>query len=123
MLVAAIAGVIGSLVAGRLLLPAQLPLSLTDGDTLRAGAAAVAYLVLIGGLSLGVAIAVRDSATAIGTVLALLFLFPVVRLAVTNPDWQRWIDQVSPSNAGFAVLTAWAAGALLVGGLLHHRDA
>jgi ABC-2 type transport system permease protein len=115
--------VAGSLVAGRLLLPDWLPLSLTDGDTLRAAAAAVAYLGLIGCLSLGVATAVRDSAAAIGAVLGLLFLFPVLRLAVTDPDWQRRIDQVSPSEAGFAVLVAWAVGALVAGGLvLVRRD-
>jgi ABC-2 type transport system permease protein len=123
-LVAGLAGVGGSLVAGHVLLPEWLPLSLTDGDTLRAGAAAVAYLVLIACLSLGIAVALRDSAASIGAVLALLFLFPLVRLSVTDPDWQRRIDQISPSDAGFAVLVGWAVGSLVVGGLLlHHRDA
>jgi hypothetical protein len=43
---------------------------------------------------------------------------------VTDPDWQRRIDQISPSTAGFAVLLTWAAGSLLLGALLlHHRDA
>ena len=37
------------------------------------------YLALIALLSLGVATAVRDSAVAIGVVLGLLYLFPIVR--------------------------------------------
>jgi ABC-2 type transport system permease protein len=123
-LVSAVVGVAGSLIAGHFLLPAWLPLSLTDADTLRAGVAAVAYLVLIGCLSLGIAVALRDSAVAVGGVLALLFLFPLVRLSVSDPTWQHRIDQINPSTAGFAVLIAWAAAALLTGAvLLHHRDA
>ena len=123
-LVSAVVGVAGSLIAGHLLLPAWLPLSLTDADTLRASVAAVAYLVLIGCLSLGIAVALRDSAVAVGAVLALLFLFPLVRLSVSDPTWQHRIDQINPSTAGFAVLIAWATAALLTGAvLLHHRDA
>jgi ABC-2 type transport system permease protein len=122
-LVAGLAGVVGSLVAGHLLLPEWLPLSLTDADVWRAAAAAVAYLVLIGCLSLGIAVTLRDSAAAVGAVLALLFLFPLVRLSVTDPDWQRRIDQISPSTAGFAVLAGWVLVSLATGALvLERRD-
>jgi ABC-2 type transport system permease protein len=86
---------------------------------------------------------VRDSAAAIGVVLGLLYLFPIVAQVVTDPDWQRHLKQLGPMTAGLAiqatanldslpigpwaglgVLAAWAAAALLIGGLLLRlRDA
>jgi ABC-2 type transport system permease protein len=148
---AAAIAVPGCLLAGRLVLPAHgfaaanghPPLSPGDGEVLRAAAGTVAYLVLIALLSLGVAAAVRDPAAAIGVVLGLLYLFPLTTLAVTNPHWQRHLQQLAPMTAGFGVqattgvsrpftgpwaglgvLAAWAAAALLAGGLLlHRRDA
>jgi ABC-2 type transport system permease protein len=143
--------VLGSVVAGRLILPGNgftpahgyPPLSLADGAVLRAAAGSVLYLALIALLSLGVATAVRDSATAIGIVLGLLYLFPIIAAVVTDPDWQRHLQQIGPMSAGLAiqattglhslpigpwaglgVLAAWAAAALLAGGLLLRlRDA
>jgi ABC-2 type transport system permease protein len=136
--------VAGSVLAGRLILPSHgftpargyPPLSLA-GPVLRAAAGSVLYLALIGLLSLGIATAVRDSAIAIGTVLGLLYLFPVIASLITEPQWQRHLEQIGPMSAGLAiqattglhslpltpwaglgVLTAWAAAALLVGGLL-----
>jgi ABC-2 type transport system permease protein len=104
---------------------------------LRATAGSVLYLALIGLLGLGIATAVRDSAAAIGVVLGLLYLSPVVTAAVANPHWQRHLEQIAPMSAGLAiqattglrglpispwagigVLAAWAAGAMLAGGLL-----
>jgi ABC-2 type transport system permease protein len=150
-LVAATVAVLGSVLAGRFLLPGSgfttahgyPPLSLTDGPTLRAAGGSVLYLVLIALLSVGAASAVRDSAAAISTVLALLYLFPIVAAVVSNPVWQRHVKQIGPMNAGLAiqattglhglplspwaglgVLAAWSAGMLLIGGLLLHlRDA
>jgi ABC-2 type transport system permease protein len=137
--------VLGSLLAGRLILPGHgfPPLSLADGPVLRAAAGSVLYLALIALLSLGIATAVRDSAMAIGTVLGLLYLFPVIASVVTDPHWQRHLEQIGPMSAGLAiqattglrdlpispwaglgVLAAWAAAALLAGGLLLRlRDA
>lgn len=143
--------VLGSLLAGRLIMPGNgfsvangySPLSLTDGPTLRAAAGSVLYLVLIALLSLGVATVVRDSAIAIAAVLALLYLFPILEAFFTDPDWQRHVRQIGPMSAGLAiqatinlgdlpigpwaglgVLAAWAATALLVGGsVLRLRDA
>ena len=140
----------GSLLAGRVLLPGHgftpargFPaLSLAHGPTLRAAAGSVLYLVLIALLSLGVATAVRDSAAAIGIVLGLLYLFPIIA-AVVDPTWYRHLEQIGPMTAGLAiqattglsglpispwaglgVLAAWAAAALLAGGLLLRlRDA
>jgi len=152
--VTAVAGavaVLGSLLAGRLILPGNgftaahgfAPLSLADGPTLRAAGGSVLYLVLIALLSLGVATAVRDAATAIGTVLGLLYLFPILTHVVTDPQWRKHLQQIAPMTAGLAVqsttglhslpigpwaglgvLAAWSAAALLAGRLLLRlRDA
>jgi ABC-2 type transport system permease protein len=150
-LAAGTAGVLGSVLAGRLILPGHgftaargFPLlSLGDGPTLRAAAGSVLYLGLIALLSLGVATAVRESAVAIGAVLGLLYLFPLIAAAFTSPHWHRHAEQIGPMTAGLAiqattglrslpiqpwaglgVLAAWSAGALIIGGLLLRlRDA
>jgi ABC-2 type transport system permease protein len=118
-------------------------LSLGNGPVLRAAAGSVLYLALIALFSVGVATAVRDSAVAIGVVLALLFLFPIISSVVTSPGWHRHLEQLSPMTAGLyiqattnlrslpltpwqglGVLAAWAAGAMLAGALLlRFRDA
>jgi len=150
-LAAGAAAVLASVLAGGLLLarhgitPAHgfEALSLGHGPVLRAAAGSVLYLVLIALLGLGVAAAVRDSAVAIGVVLGLLYLFPIIANVVGDQAWQRHLDQIGPMTAGqyiqattnlrslpltpwqgLAVLAAWAAGALLAGGLLlRFRDA
>jgi ABC-2 type transport system permease protein len=138
----------GSLVAGELLLPdgaseGYRQVDLGTQSTIRAGIGSVLYLVLVALLSLGIATAVRSSAAAIGIVLGLLFVLPVVAAVITDPDWQRRLEQISPSTAGLAiqattdldrlpispwaglgVLAGWAATALLLGALLlRFRDA
>jgi ABC-2 type transport system permease protein len=150
-LAAAALAVAGSLLAGRLILPGHgftaargFPLvSLADGPVLRAAAGSVLYLALIALLSLGIAAAVRDSAVAIGLVFGLLYLFPIVSSLAANPHWQRHLEQIGPMTAGLGieattglrslplspwaglgVLAAWAAAAVLAGGLLLRlRDA
>jgi ABC-2 type transport system permease protein len=82
-------------------------------------------------------------AVAIGVVLALLYLFPIISSTVTSPNWHRHLEQLSPMTAGLyiqatanlrslpltpwqglGVLAAWAAGAMLAGALLlRFRDA
>jgi len=150
-LAAGAVAVLASVLAGRLILPGrgftlangyQL-LSLGNGPDLRAACGSVLYLALIALLSLGVATAVRDSAVATGTVLALLYLFPIVAAVVSNQHWQRHLEQIGPMTAGLyiqatvgvralpltpwqglGVLALWAAGALILGGLvLRFRDA
>ena len=143
--------VLGSLLAGRLILPGHgftaargyPALSLADGPTLRAAVGSILYLALIALLSLGVATVVRDSATSIGVVLGLLYLFPIISQVIGNPHWQRLLQQIGPMSAGLAiqattdlrslpispwaglgVTAGWAAAALLAGGLpLRMRDA
>lgn len=150
-LVAGAAGVLGSVLAGRLILPGNgftaahgyRVLSLADGATLRAAGGSVLYLALIALLALGVTVMVREPALAIGIVLGLLYLFPILIHVVSNPHWQRRLQQIAPSNAGLAVqattglhsmpigpwpglgvLALWALGALFAGGLLLQvRDA
>ncbi|SEG91816.1 ABC-2 type transport system permease protein [Nonomuraea solani] len=139
--------VLGSALAARgILLGNGFPagsLDLADGPVLRAAVGSVLYLTVIALLSLGVAIAVRDSAAAAGSVLGLLFLFPALILMIPDADWQLLLWRLSPMNAGLTVqattglaalpldpwaglgvAAAWAAAALLGGGLLlRARDA
>ena len=144
-LAAGTVAVFASVLAGQLILPGHglTTLSLADGPMLRAAAGSILYLALIALLGLGAAAAVRDSATAIGIVLGLLYFFPIIVGAVTERHWQRHLQQIGPMNAGLAiqattglhklpispwaglgVLAAWAAAALLTGGLLlRFRDA
>jgi len=150
-LAAGAAAAAGSLLAGWLILPGHgftgahgfAPLTLADGPVLRATAGSVLYLALIGLLTLGAAAAVRDSAVAIGLVLGVLYLLPIVAAVVSNATVQRHLLQAAPMTSGLdiqattglrslpltpwqglAVLAAWAAGTLLAGGLLLRvRDA
>ena len=141
----------GSLLAGRLILPGHgftpahgyAALSLATGPVLRAALGSALYLGLTALLSLGIATIVRDPAVAIGTVLGLLYLFPVLAGVISDPHWQRHVEQLGPMTAGLAiqatanlaslplspwtglgVLAAWTAGSLLAAGtLLTLRDA
>jgi ABC-2 type transport system permease protein len=150
-LAASAVAVLASVLAGRLILPGHgfstahgyPPLSLGDGPVLRAASGSVLYLALIALLSLGVATAVRESAVAIGLVLGLLYVFPVVTSVVTNQHWQRHLEQIGPMTAGLyiqataslrslpltpwqglGVLALWAVGALIMGALIFRfRDA
>ncbi len=116
--------------------------SITHAGTARAAVGAVAYLVLIALLSLGIGAIVRDTAVATGCVLGLLYLPPLLALLLADP-WRRHIEQIAPMTAGLAVeatrrlgaqpdspwgglaiLAAWAVGALVAGGaVLRVRDA
>ncbi|MEU2773566.1 hypothetical protein ABZ646_11655 [Streptomyces sp. NPDC007162] len=149
--VAGVVSVLGSLLVGRVVESGRgftrahgcTALSLADGPTLRAAVGSVLHLALIGLLSLGIALAVRNSATATGIVLALLFVLPILARVVAGPDWQHHLQQISPMTAGLAVQATvgigelpvgpgeglglpalWAFAGLAAGGrLLHSRDA
>jgi ABC-2 type transport system permease protein len=143
--------VFGSFLAGRLILPGhglsqangyQL-LSLDNGPDVRATAGAVLYLALIALLAIGLTTAVRDSGVAIGAVLGLLYLFPIVAAVVPDHPLARHMEQIAPMTAGqyimattglqslpltpwqgLGVLALWACGALLLGAaVLRFRDA
>lgn len=143
--------VLGSLLAGGLILPGHgispahgyPAISPGDGAVIRAAFGSVLYLALIALLSLGIATALREAAVAIGAVLGLLYLVPVIAFATGNANLSRLLQQIGPMTAGLAVqattgldtlpvspwaglgvLAAWAVGALLLGGLLLQvRDA
>jgi ABC-2 type transport system permease protein len=143
--------VLGSVLTGRLFLyshgitPAAgyEAMTLGTGPVLRAAIGSVLYLTLIALLGTGIATMVRDSAVSIGVVLGLLYLFPIVTSFIGDPTWQRHLNEISPMTAGLyiqattnlrslpltpwqglGVLAAWAAGALVAGGLfLALRDA
>jgi ABC-2 type transport system permease protein len=150
-LAAGVVAVLGSVLAGRLILPGrgmtvangyQL-LSLTNGADLRAAFGAALYLVLIALFALGLATAIRESAVAIGAVLALLYLFPLASVLIGDQVWSRRLDQIGLMPAGLDIQTTtnvrslpltpwqglgvaalWAVGALLLGGVvLRFRDA
>ena len=152
-LVVSAVAVLACVLAGRLILPGHgfIPahgyapnfLALNHGPVLRAACGSVLYLVLIALLSLGIATAVREPAVAIGVVLGLLYLFPVVTSVIGNQHWQRHLEQIGPMTAGLyvqatvnlrrlpltpwaglGVLALWAAGALVAGALVvRFRDA
>jgi ABC-2 type transport system permease protein len=143
-LVAGALAVAGSLLAGRLILPGHgFPQLSLAGPVLRAAAGSVLYLALIALLSLGIGTALRNAAAAVGAVLGLLYLIPIIATTVTDAAWHRHLEQLAPMTAGLTiqyttglrglplspwaglgVLAAWAAGALLLGGLLLRlRDA
>lgn len=128
----------GSMLAGWLILPGHW----FGGAEWRASFCAMVYLTLIAALSLGVTTVMRDSAAAAGTVLGLLFLFPVAASLVSDRTLERHLEQISPLLAGMdsqavsglrnlplspwqglGVVALWAVGALLLGGvLLRLRD-
>ncbi|GAB3850548.1 ABC transporter permease [Dactylosporangium cerinum] len=136
---AAVVAVAGSALLGRHLLPGAAGLP----AVLRATGGTVLYLMLIGLLAIGVTAIVRNAAAAVGVVLALLYLFPILAAAAPDPHWERHLLQIGPMTAGLAVqattgldklpigpwaglgvTAAWAFGALLVGGVaLAARDA
>jgi ABC-2 type transport system permease protein len=148
---AGLAGIVGSMAIAQLMLPGKgftaahgySTSFFSDAEMLRAVFGSVLYFGLIALLSLGIAAAVRDSAAGVGIVLGLLFLFPILTAAVDNDQWHRHLEQLTPMNAGLSiqatlnlqslpiapwaglgVLAAWAAAALLLGGLvLQLRDA
>ena len=117
--VVAVAGtvaVLGSLLAGRLILPRQ-------GFTAAHGypaatAGSVLYLILVALLSLGIAVVVRESATSIGIILGLLYLPPILAQVIGNPRWQLLVQQFAPTSGGLGVTAGWAAAALMSGVLL-----
>ena len=147
-LAASTLGVLGSLLAGRLLLPGNgfsaangyPPLSLGNGSTARAAAGTVLYLGLIALLSLGIGTAVRDTAGAIITVLSLLYIVPIIAGLVSDPQWHERLQKLAPMTAGLSiqattnldrlaigpwpglgVLAGYATGAMLLGLLVFMR--
>jgi ABC-2 type transport system permease protein len=148
---AGLAGVLGSVLAGRLLLPGNgytaahgfAAVSLLHGPTLRAAAGSVLYLILIGLLSLGLGAAMRSATATAAATLGLLYVLSFIGDIGLNATWQHRIERWTPMDAGLAVQATthlarqpiapwpglgvcalWAAAALAGGWLvLRVRDA
>ena len=110
---------------------------LASWATARAWCCATVYLTLVALLGLGVTAIVRDSAVATGVVLGLLYLFPIAAMGASDQALRRRLEQIGPMFAGLdsqattdlhslalapwaglGVVALWAAGALVVGGVL-----
>lgn len=106
------AGVAGSYFAARAILPGNgftaangyAALSIDDGATLRAVVGSVLYLGLIAAFSFGIATLLRDTAVSLTVVLSILFVVPLLAGFVTDPDWARLVQRLSPASAGQAIL-------------------
>jgi ABC-2 type transport system permease protein len=150
-LAAGVVAVGGSLLAGRFILPGSglssangyATLSLGNDLTLRAAVGSVLYLGLIALLSASIAVIVRDAAASITTVVALLYLAPMLGLFLTDPQWEHRLKRFAPMEAGLTIqhtikldtlqvgpwaglgtLGGYAAAAALAAGLsLQARDA
>ncbi|GID94177.1 ABC transporter permease [Amorphoplanes digitatis] len=107
------AGVLGTMLAARAVLPGNgftaangyRPLSLGDHLTLRAATGSVLYLCLVGVLGVGVGLLIRDTAGAVTTVLMLLYGSPMLALLISDPRWQHRIHRYSPMDAGLSIQT------------------
>jgi ABC-2 type transport system permease protein len=133
---AAVVAVLGSLTVARFLRPVPI-----DGPMARAVTLSILHLILVALLGLGVGALVRNAAAAVGVVLGLLFLMPVLLPMFPEPHLQRLLFRLTPGTAAQAlqsttldlplrpwaalgVVAMWTAVALAVGGAtLIRRDA
>ncbi len=119
----------------------NLGVTLGEGTSLRMVVGGALYLIIVGLLGLGVGTIVRHSAAGISTVLALLFVLPILANFLPH-SWQEHVVKYLPGQAGQAIfqphadsvtLAPWtglgifagyAIVALVVGAvLLKRRDA
>ncbi|MEV5606888.1 hypothetical protein [Streptomyces sp. NPDC052225] len=115
---AALPAVAGSVAAGRAVMAAdsgdsaafaQLPYS--SHVLWRAAGGTVVYLLLVALLSIGVALVVRQAASAAGAVMALLYGPYLATLIIDMPDHVlARVRQLSPMTAGLAVQTTTGTG-------------
>jgi hypothetical protein len=90
---------------------------------LRAAFGSVLYLALIALLSLGAATALREAAAAIGVVLGLLYLFPIIAAVAGRPDVERHLEQIGPMTAGLAIQATTSLNTLPISPLDRPRRA
>jgi ABC-2 type transport system permease protein len=104
----------------------NLGVSLGDADSLRMVIGGALYLILVGLLGLGVGAIVRHSAAGISTVLALLFVLPILASFLPH-SWQEHAVKYFPGQAGQAIfqrhadtvtLAPWTGLALFAGYVL-----
>jgi ABC-2 type transport system permease protein len=110
-LLTSVVSVLGSLLVGRELLTRSgftaaegyRPLSLGDGPTVRAYGGTVLYFGLVALIALGIGFVVRHTGGTVTLVLGLLYIPPILTIAVSDPRWREWIEQVSPMTAGLSI--------------------
>ncbi|RFS87509.1 ABC transporter permease [Actinomadura spongiicola] len=142
-LCAGLMSVAGCLIAGHVLLPGadlSSPLVPITWPAMRAASGTLLYLVLIALFSLGLAAALRDTATALSTVLALLYMPGILARFIADERWNTLVDRYAPMSAGLAVqntdhpsaqsigpwaglgvLAAYATAVMAAGAVLFHR--
>jgi ABC-type transport system involved in multi-copper enzyme maturation permease subunit len=94
----------------------HLGVSLGDPGVFRAVCGAVAYLVFIGLLALGLGAVLRRTAGAISALFALILVLPLLAQALPSP-WNTDVSQVLPGPAGFAIFTVRPESDLLSPGM------
>jgi ABC-2 type transport system permease protein len=115
-----------ALVLVAVLLPAVLVPAALLADR---AAGTVLHLVLVALLALGVGAVLRHTAPALTTMLALMYLAPLLARLVPGDVWPQRIERYAPMTAGltmswhgFAVLSGYAAVALAGGAVRLSRD-
>jgi ABC-2 type transport system permease protein len=132
---AAVIAVAGSLAIGCSLLPIPL-----DGPAVRAVTLSILHLILIALLGLGIGALARNAVTAVGIVLGLLYLMPVLLPMFPDPHLQKLLFRLTPGTAvqalqsttldlplkpwpAIGVTALWSIAALALGGAaLIRRD-
>jgi ABC-2 type transport system permease protein len=92
------------------------PMVPTDPAVLRAAGGSVLYLCLVALLAIGIAFAVRDTTAVLATVLSLLYLIPLIGIALNNETLTRLIERYAPMPAGLSIQTTIAVEALPISG-------
>jgi hypothetical protein len=88
------------------------PLSLADGQSLRAVGGSGLYLALVALLSLGIGAILRHTAAAVTSVLALMFV-PLIAAGMVPESAQDTIQSIAPMTAGICIQTTPGHGAPL----------
>lgn len=85
----------------------DLGVSLWEGSSLRVVIGGALYLVIVGLLGLGIGTILRHSAAGISTVLALLFVLPILASFLPR-SWQEHVVKYLPGQAGQAIFQSQA---------------
>ncbi|WP_067461060.1 ABC transporter permease [Actinomadura macra] len=103
---AGLLSVVGCLIAGHVLLPGNglsSPLTPITWPAARAACGTLLYLALIALFSLGLATALRDTTTALSTVLGLLYMPGILARFIPDEHWSTLVERYAPMSAGLAV--------------------
>jgi ABC-2 type transport system permease protein len=128
-----------SFFVGQAILAGNVPsATLGEPGVVRAVVGAALYLAVVGLLALGLGALIRHTAGGIAVLVGLLLVLPGITAALPQ-SWQNVLDKALPSNAGgsvfavhtrahflgpwagFGVLCAWAAAALVLAAVITAR--